>query len=179
MHLRQRTLQNQSETSTPGDVQSQHQVLGDIGRKNQNMPPFDTGVFAYKHYPGIQPPVNPLSHHGTKVSARCTLISSTIRTSVSSVCVSQNSDTCGVDIPTSGMSTNLISALRTNTAFRYAYNSEGLHICEGASANQMQKPNVPPLIKVEQHDPGYRVVRPKKRKTPNIRIKSEDSTDSE
>ena len=62
--------------------------------------------------------------------------------------------------------------------FRYIYNSDGLYICPTEHCNSERLPNR--MIKVEVADPRYggRRVRKKQQKL-SLKIKSEDSTDSE
>ena len=60
--------------------------------------------------------------------------------------------------------------------FRYAYNDDGMFICKVTTAENTFPTR---LIKVETHDPAYHTGTRRKQKKVDLKIKSEDSTDSE
>ena len=61
------------------------------------------------------------------------------------------------------------------TRFRYAVNSDGLHACPMSETSLLPTH----MIKVEMYDPRYGVHGKKRCRQLSVKVKSEDSTDSE
>ena len=161
-------------TSSSNNSKSREQNL-----ESSNIIAFDTGVFAYKKFAGISQPANPLVG-ATPVNTSNQPNEQSVGNNANG---SSSSNTCTVGaVPTcSKMHDHLHGQGESQSnvdsgRFRYAYNNDGIFIVN-VTVSQDHVPTR--LIKVEPHDPGYRAAKRKRHPKVSVKVKSEDSTDSE
>ena len=178
---------NTQQVSRSGSFQENIGKILNVQQQKSDMAPFDTGVHAHRNVPGISPPVNPYVqerqrraeyHTSERSLSQVSEITSTddleIQT-VSETCGNMQVQSAGVNDSGGLTSGNNIQSVNSSV-FQYAYSPDGLHICP-----VQRTPRIIPteLIKVERHDPRYHVKLKKICSNANVKVKSEDSTDSE